>query len=263
MAAIGKFNYPDVGIDECADLVKVISQFNGQTSRDALALKLGHSGNSGRLSSKLSALRQFGLIEGHGAIKLTDLGLSLAQASTPSERIAWKFQAILKVPLLALLYDRFNTTGVESAALTDSMQTITGLGRSEVERAIPSLNRHLDLVTSWSQQKSSATLGWKSTDFDLRSNFRNFPLSPKNRRGDPFNDALDPSLNLSEWFPQNRETAAGSVESSSPGTEPFPTKDINPASIKIWVNGANLDVPFTREGVSMAQAFLNSLFPPE
>ena len=252
MAAIGKFNYPDVGIDECADLVKVISQFNGQTSRDALALKLGHSGNSGRLSSKLSALRQFGLIEGHGAIKLTDLGLSLAQASTPSERIAWKFQAILKVPLLALLYDRFNTTGVESAALTDSMQTITGLGRSEVERAIPSLNRHLDLVTSWSQQKSAATLGWKSTDLDSRSTIRNFP-----------NCRLEASLNLSEWFPQNRETAAGSVESSSPGTEPFPTKDINPASIKIWVNGANLDVPFTREGVSMAQAFLNSLFPPE
>ena len=254
MAAIGKFNYPDVGIDECADLVKVISQFNGQTSRDALALKLGHSGNSGRLSSKLSALRQFGLIEGHGAIKLTDLGLSLAQASIPSERMAWKFQAILKVPLLALLYDRFNTTGVESAALTDSMQTITGLGRSEVERAIPSLNRHLDLVTSWSQQKSSATLGWKSTDSDSRSNFPNFRQ---------VYDALDPSLNLSEWFPQNRETAAGSVESSSPGTEPFPTKDINPASIKIWVNGAHLDVPFTREGVSMAQAFLNSLFPPE
>jgi len=254
MAAIGKFNYPDVGIDECADLVKVISQFNGQTSRDALALKLGHSGNSGRLSSKLSALRQFGLIEGHGAIKLTDLGLSLAQASIPSERMAWKFQAILKVPLLALLYDRFNTTGVESAALTDSMQTITGLGRSEVERAIPSLNRHLDLVTSWSQQKSSATLGWKSTDLDSRSNFPNFRQ---------VYDALDPSLNLSEWFPQNRETAAGSVESSSPGTEPFPTKDINPASIKIWVNGAHLDVPFTREGVSMAQAFLNSLFPPE
>ena len=254
MAAIGKFNYPDVGIDECADLVKVISQFNGQTSRDALALKLGHSGNSGRLSTKLSALRQFGLIEGHGAIKLTDLGLSLAQASIPSERMAWKFQAILKVPLLALLYDRFNTTGVESAALTDSMQTITGLGRSEVERAIPSLNRHLDLVTSWSQQKSSATLGWKSTDLDSRSNFPNFRQ---------VYDALDPSLNLSEWFPQNRETAAGSVESSSPGTEPFPTKDINPASIKIWVNGAHLDVPFTREGVSMAQAFLNSLFPPE
>ena len=254
MAAIGKFNYPDVGIDECADLVKVISQFNGQTSRDALALKLGHSGNSGRLSSKLSALRQFGLIEGHGAIKLTDLGLSLAQASIPSERMAWKFQAILKVPLLALLYDRFNTTGVESAALTDSMQTITGLGRSEVERAIPSLNRHLDLVTSWSQQKSSATLGWKSTDLDSRSNFPNFRQ---------VYDALDPSLNLSEWFPQNRETAAGSVESSSPGTEPFPTKDINPASIKIWVNGAHLDVAFTREGVSMAQAFLNSLFPPE
>ena len=158
----------------------------------------------------------------------------------------------MKVPLLALLYDRFNTTGVESAALTDSMQTITGLGRSEVERAIPSLNRHLDLVTSWSQQKSAATLGWKSTDLDSRSNFRNFP-----------NFRLDPNLNLSEWFPQNRETAAGSVESSSPGTEPFPTKDINPASIKIWVNGANLDVPFTREGVSMAQAFLNSLFPPE
>ena len=259
MAAIGKFNYPDVGIDECADLVKVISQFNGQTSRDALALKLGHSGNSGRLSSKLSALRQFGLIEGHGAIKLTDLGLSLAQASTPSERMAWKFQAILKVPLLALLYDRFNTTGVESAALTDSMQTITGLGRSEVERAIPSLNRHLDLVTSWSQQKSSATLGWKSTDFDLRSNF---PNSPKTRARDAVLDAWD-SHNLSEWLAQNRETAAGSVESSSPGTEPFPTKDINPASIKIWVNGANLDVPFTREGVSMAQAFLNSLFPPE
>ena len=254
MAAIGKFNYPDVGIDECADLVKVISQFNGQTSRDALGLKLVHSGNSGRLSSKLSALRQFGLIEGHGAIKLTDLGLSLAQASIPSERMAWKFQAILKVPLLALLYDRFNTTGVESAALTDSMQTITGLGRSEVERAIPSLNRHLDLVTSWSQQKSSATLGWKSTDLDSRSNFPNFRQ---------VYDALDPSLNLSEWFPQNRETAAGSVESSSLGTEPFPTKDINPASIKIWVNGAHLDVPFTREGVSMAQGFLNSLFPPE
>lgn len=252
MAAIGRFNYPDVGIDECADLVKVISEFNGQTSRDALALKLGHSGNSGRLSSKLSALRQFGLIEGHGAIKLTDLGLSLAQASTPSERIAWKFQAILKVPLLALLYDRFNTTGVESGALTDSMQTITGLGRSEVERAIPSLNRHLDLVTSWSQK----------IGID--------PYMEQERW-----DALNPPALLKtdlplairhlerQAFRQNLETAAGSWESSSPGTEPFPTKDINSASIKIWVNGANLDVPLTRDGVSMAQAFLNSLSPPE
>ena len=239
MATIGKFYYPDVGIDECADLVRVInSEFNGETSRDAFASKLGHSGNSGRLSSKLSALRQFGLIEGHGAIKLTDLGSSLAQASTPAERIAWKFQAILKVPLLAQLYERFNATGVESAALTDSMQTITGLGRSDVERAIPSVYRHLDQVTSWSNQKTK--LG-------------------------PFSQHVDNSL----WETQdrwdatqrryNRMGAQGPAESSRQSLDPSPTKDTNLATIKIEVRGACLNVPLTREGVIMAHTFLNSL----
>ena len=257
MAAIGKFNYPDVGIDECADLVRVInSEFNGETSRDALAAKLGHSGNSGRLSSKLSALRQFGLIEGHGAIKLTDLGLSLAQASTPEQRIVWKFQAILKVPLLAQLYERFNATGVEAAALTDSMQTITGLGRSDVERAIPSVSRHLDQVTAWSNRKASvARLPYDFED-TLRA-VRRFQSSQIRPRGS--------SSLFYPQFPERRDHSGveRSAESSRQPLNASPIKDTSLLSIKIEVGEARLDVPFTRDGVSMAQAFLNSLSPPE
>lgn len=276
MAAIGKFYYPDVGIDECAELVRVInSEFNGETSRDLLALKLGHSGNSGRLSSKLSALRQFGLIEGHGAIKLTDLGLSLAQAATPEQRIVWKFQAILKVPLLSQLYERFNATGVESAALTDSMQTITGLGRSDVERAIPSVSRHLDQVTSWSNQKAnlgplSQHVNTSLWEYQDRWDATQRRLNPMRARSPKVNEVIwrhgvEDGL-PGAFSPQSRERwdpagVEGSAESSRQSLDPSPTKDTNFSSIKIEVHGARLDVPFTREGVTMAQDFLNSLSP--
>lgn len=265
MAAIGKFYYPDVSIDECAELVKVIdSAFEGETSRDFLASKLGHSANSGRLSSKLSALRQFGLIEGHGTIRLTDLGMSLAEASSPQERIAWKFQAILKVPILAQLYDRFNASGVESGALSDSLQTITGLGRSDVERAIPSLHRHLDDVTRWSSTKTNLAFTPRVDAMLEQIPQAWVPMenSPSSRgRTYHFNQSNCISRLEEEDLSETATAREDSKLTDTKDVDPHPTQDNNLAMIKIEVRGARLDVPFTREGVMMAQTFLKSLSP--
>jgi len=339
MAAIGKFYYPDLSIDECADLVKVInSAFQGETSRDSLAAKLGHSANSGRFSSKLSALRQFGLIEGHGTIRLTDAGASLAQASDAQERIAWKFQAILKVPILRQLYDRFNAGGVEAGALADSLQTITGLGRSEVERATPSLRRHLDDVTArYAYTKAQARIspGVRSAIepvIDQSANAPFFRPPTPHPMQDIFNtrvDHISPQLAVDTAGPDfwnkvalwgiernmlapeemdvlrfiskgqhlsvqqcamllktlERLQNAGcpltlDVEDVGVGAEvPQASKDstltaaldadsplteyTNLGMIRIEVQAAILNAPFTSQGVRMAQAFLASLSPSE
>ena len=338
MAAIGKFYYPDLSIDECADLVKVInSAFQGETSRDSLAAKLGHSANSGRFSSKLSALRQFGLIEGHGTIRLTDPGASLAQASDAQERRAWKFQAILKVPIIRQLYDRFNASGVEAGALADSLQTITGLGRSDVERATPSLRRHLDDVTARyaytkAQTRSPGVRNAIEPVIDQSGNAPFFRPPAPYPMQDLFNTTVDhisPQLavdtagpafwnKVALWgiernmlapeemdvlrliskgqHPSVQQCAmllktlerlqnAGcpltlDVEDEGFGAEvpkarkdstltaaldadPPPTEDTNLGMIRIEVQAAILNAPFTSQGVRMAQAFLASLSPSE
>jgi hypothetical protein len=253
MAIIGSMYYPDVSFDECEELTRIIySVFQRETTRQALASHLGHSSNSGRYSSKLSALRQFGLMEGHGTIKLTDLGIKLASTTNPDQRMRWKSQSMLRVPIFHQLYDRLTAKGIETGALIELLQAITGMGRAEVGRAIPSLRKHLDDITVGKQHLEAVRT---TTEEGILVG------TP-----DHIGDVIPRTDGYAPGSVQFRNPNDGDYESRPFSSAPNPIKEsIHPlaenARIRIEVQGATFSVPFTSHGVHMAQVFLTSLSP--
>jgi hypothetical protein len=231
MAMIGNFQYPDVDIQSCRLVAwDIHNSFQDEATRQGLAEYLGHSTNSGRYSSKLSALRQFGLIEGHGIIRLTDLGVKLAiEKGDNLSVVLW--QAILTVPLFHYLYDRMTGTIRDRGFFVDALQTITGLGRLDVLGAMPSMKKHLDRFPRWVERSLlEDNSGVEVTELKLHS----VPHT---------NESVQTPLTLSEPLQQQQET--------------------NSKTITVYVDGATFTSPLTQRGLRMAQDFLASLYPTD
>src|SRR3989338_5542713 len=76
MPKLGNHEYPDMDVDVSLELAKKIeTTFNSKSApQSAIAETLGHkTDKSGPFQMKLSDLRKYGLIEGRGDVKTTDL----------------------------------------------------------------------------------------------------------------------------------------------------------------------------------------------
>jgi hypothetical protein len=84
-----------------------VANGGGHLTRDQLAGALSQSPLSGAFIMKLSAARQFGLVDwADGKFKLTDLGFSIVDKNETREKAA-KVQAFLSVELYRRIYEDF------------------------------------------------------------------------------------------------------------------------------------------------------------
>jgi hypothetical protein len=94
------------------DAKKIYDKYKGETIIDAnrndeLAILLGYkSSNNGSFRAELSALRVYGLVEGKGDIKISDLGKKVTYG-TGEEKNRAILQAVLNIPLWKQLYNRY------------------------------------------------------------------------------------------------------------------------------------------------------------
>jgi len=117
---VGKnYSYPDIRIyPTLTDIVKKIhGKFENQRIKDKemLAKFLGHTGVTGAFNARMAALRAYGLIEGRGYVKITETGrkIALPDSSKPNEADEGLLEAVLKVPLWRVFYDRWTSKGEE------------------------------------------------------------------------------------------------------------------------------------------------------
>ena len=112
------------------DTKKIYDTYKGDVIRkanknDALAQLLGYkSSNNGAYWARLSALRAYGLLEGRGDVKVSELGKQ-ATYGTGEKKANAILKAFLNIPLWKALYDRYRLE-LPSQDFWAKLQHITG-----------------------------------------------------------------------------------------------------------------------------------------
>lgn len=95
------------------------------TKNDALAQLLGYkSSNNGSFWTELSALKAYGLLEGRGDVRVSELG-KRATYGVAEQRPTALFKAFLNIPLWKALHDRYRLE-LPSQDFWAKLQHITG-----------------------------------------------------------------------------------------------------------------------------------------
>jgi hypothetical protein len=102
MAKIGNYRYPDISLSEASRIAKIIYDFPSHSmSVKTLAEKLGLSTRGGWTGMILFSLKKYGLVEGRGTLRITELGEKLVNPKDDRELASAKETAFDKISLWA------------------------------------------------------------------------------------------------------------------------------------------------------------------
>lgn len=135
---ISSIQFPYMDLDEAIKVARVMHASGGvPMDRDQVAAALNNSG--GTLANKLSAAKQFGLIDSvQGKWSLTPLGYEVIDASR--ERAA-KVAAFLNVELYRRTYDEFRGKTLPGKAGLEHAFTTFGVAQKQKEKARQTFER--------------------------------------------------------------------------------------------------------------------------
>ena len=144
MAKIGTYSYPDIRFSDAVEIAgRILAKFRGTVSVKGLAWELGMAENSGTLFAKIAALRDFGLVEGRGELRVSDLCRRILHPTSPEEGRQARIQAFQRVDLLRTLYERFEGEAPDDSSLLVGMEEITKAPREEIVRRFTLIQKHL------------------------------------------------------------------------------------------------------------------------
>ena len=107
MGKIGSYQYPDLKLSEAIEIVsKIINNFKGEITLDGLAEMLRMKKTGGGFITKVSSLRQYGLVSGGQKLIATDLAKRIILSPSQTEKENSKKEAYFKIQLLKDLHER-------------------------------------------------------------------------------------------------------------------------------------------------------------
>jgi len=142
---VGTYRIPNVRLfPSLFNTTKMIyGKFQSDTisNMDMLAKFLGHkSANSGTFLAKLVYLRAYGLIEGRGVVKVSEIGKKLTYPTTEEEKIEAIEKAVLRIPLWKEFYSRWGAK-LPSGDFWVDLAKITGLEPPEAQRVAENVRK--------------------------------------------------------------------------------------------------------------------------
>ena len=144
MAKLGPYSYPDIRFGDAVEIAgRVLTKFKGTVSVKGLAWELGMAEGSGTLFAKVAALRDFGLVEGRGELRISQLAQRVIHPATPDEGQQARAEAFQRVELLRQLYTRFEGETPDDMSLLVGLEEITRAPRDEIVRRAPLIQKHL------------------------------------------------------------------------------------------------------------------------
>ena len=144
MAKLGQYTYPDIRFGDAVEISgRVLTKFKGTVSVKGLAWELGMAEGSGTLFAKVAAMRDFGLIEGRGELRISPLAQRVLHPATPEEGRAARAEAFQRVELLRQLYGRFDGEVPDDMSMLVGLEEITRASRDEIVRRAPLIQKHL------------------------------------------------------------------------------------------------------------------------
>lgn len=142
LARIGRHEYPEIPLTAAVEVAtRIAREFSGVISRGGLARALGISDRGGRFAAVVGALRAWGIAEGRSAIRLTQDGLRAAAPLSQEESFRARQSLACNVPMFAELAARLGNLPPERTRVALMLEEITGAGRLDVERRLPSIQR--------------------------------------------------------------------------------------------------------------------------
>ncbi len=144
MAKLGAYTYPDIRFGDAVEIAgRILTKFKGTVSVKGLAWELGMAEGSGTLFAKVAALRDFGLVEGRGELRVSALAQRVLYPANAEEGGQARAEAFQRVELLRLLYDRFEGEVPDDMSLLVGLEEITRSPRDEIVRRAPLIQKHL------------------------------------------------------------------------------------------------------------------------
>jgi hypothetical protein len=144
MAKLGQYTYPDIRFGDAVEISgRVLTKFKGTVSVKGLAWELGMAEGSGTLFAKVAAMRDFGLIEGRGELRISSLAQRVLHPASPEEGQEARAEAFQRVDLLRQLYERFDGEVPDDMSMLVGLEEITRAARDEIIRRAPLIQKHL------------------------------------------------------------------------------------------------------------------------
>lgn len=144
MAKLGTYSYPDIRFSDAVEIAgRIMANFRGTVTVKGLAWELGMAENSGTLFAKVAALRDFGLVEGRGELRVSALTQRILHPNTPEEGRKAKADAFRRVDLLQSLYERLEGEAPDDKTLMIALEEITRAPREEIVRRFTLIQKHL------------------------------------------------------------------------------------------------------------------------
>ncbi len=142
MPRIAVIDFPDIDIDEASQIAeRLVREFKGAISTAGLARALNMAERGGGFLKKVAALRDYGLVDGRGELRATDLAQRIAYPASLEEKNQLKRQAFLRVGLFSSLADKLGSSVPEEDRFSIFVEEATRAPRMEVARRAARLRR--------------------------------------------------------------------------------------------------------------------------
>ena len=144
MAKLGPYTYPDIRFGDAVEIAgRILTKFKGSVSVKGLAWELGMAEGSGTLFAKVAAMRDFGLLEGRGELRVSSLAQRVIHPANAEEGQQARAEAFQRVELLRQLYTRFEGEVPDDMSMLVGLEEITRSPRDEIVRRAPLIQKHL------------------------------------------------------------------------------------------------------------------------
>ena len=148
MPKLGEFTYPYIKLSRAIEVVRRICEapYRGEISVSGLAQELKMSEKGGGFLYLVAALRDYGLVEGKGTLKATEIAKKIV-AGTPEEMSKARIESFLKVELFRKLKDKIGIDVPDVERFSVILRDLTGADPLKVKNVAGRIrNLYLDAV---------------------------------------------------------------------------------------------------------------------
>jgi hypothetical protein len=146
LGKLGKWSYPYIKVSKAFDIANTIcsSPYNGEISVSGLAQERGLKERTGGFGNLVKSLKDYGLVEGRGTLKATELAKKIAVGNTEEKSVS-KAESFLKIELFGEINRRIGINVPDKQRFSNLLGEITKADRLDVTNKASTLrNLYLD-----------------------------------------------------------------------------------------------------------------------
>lgn len=146
LGKLGNWSYPYIKVSKAFDIASIIcaSPYNGEISVSGLAQERGLKERTGGFGNLVKTLKDYGLVEGRGTLKATELAKKIIVGTT-EEKSASKAESFLRIRLFEEINKRVGINVPERQSFSNLLGEITKEDRLKITNKTSTIrNLYLD-----------------------------------------------------------------------------------------------------------------------